>query len=273
MALLVAAPLICVSAGAIAVASLADLDEEESLTEGERMHLRECLSCARNKHPLNMAEIVVPATTLFKAGGLGLTIKSFNNTVVVYDLEQEGLAAHYGISVNDWITSINGTVVLNAVEVKQLIDDAISRGLNLHVAFMRRRTLPRFNITNKYENLGATFRDEAGGVGVLVSQLDPCGHLAQCGLQQGDIILSINGDSVEDHESLAARLFKKPMFKSSKKPRFIQLVIMTSPAAAEDRRSVPAERSLLRPRANVWNQGCQGDTPSANPPPAYGYAA
>jgi len=138
------------------------------------------------------------------------------------------------------------------------------------VAFMRRRTLPRFDVTNKYENLGATLRDEAGGFGVLVSQLDPRGHLAQCGLQQGDVILSINGDSVEDHEVLAARLFKKPMFKSSKKPRFIQLVIMTSPATTEDRHAcVPAERSLLRPRANDWNQGRRGDTPSADHPPAY----
>jgi membrane-associated protease RseP (regulator of RpoE activity) len=160
-------------------------------------------------------------------GFLGVSVNEQNGAVTVQNVVSGGPADKAGVKNGDVITAVDGTAVHTAQDLTQALNGK-KAGDNVTLTVQRSGTSQQLQVT--LGSRGANSRAAGSGRGVLgvtvqtatdadkqqwkltttdgalISAVQPGSGAATAGLQQGDLITSVNGTTVKNVADLTAAL-------------------------------------------------------------------
>ncbi|XP_067842717.1 Na(+)/H(+) exchange regulatory cofactor NHE-RF3 [Heptranchias perlo] len=167
--------------------------------------------------------------------GFGFSLKSIQGVAGLYmtEISPSGAASNAGVQLNDRMVELNGENVENFTHdqmvtkmkasgnniVLLLVDEASdkyfkSKMIKVVASMASVKGLPHkpriAEITKGPEGYGFYLRVEQGRQGHYIREIDPNSPAEISGLVDGDILVAVNGDSVDhlDHESLVDKIRK-----------------------------------------------------------------
>jgi serine protease Do len=151
-----------------------------------------------------------------------LVLKTARGALVA-EPEADGPAAKAGVEAGDVITAINGVEVADTRDVARTIS-GMAPGTSVKLTVMRSGQERTLNVTlgklpderqanatpssplprdTNMARLGLTVAAQAGGNGVIVTNVDPAGIAAEQGFKTGDVILEVAGKKVANPADLS----------------------------------------------------------------------
>ena len=145
---------------------------------------------------------------------------------LVSEPEVNGPAAKAGVEAGDVITAISGKEVVDARDVARTISN-MAPGTSVKLTIMRSGQEKSLNVTlgklpderqanlapnapaprgTNMAELGVTVAPQAGGNGVIVTNVDPDGIAAEHGFKTGDVILEVAGKKIGNPGDLSAAI-------------------------------------------------------------------
>ena len=138
-------------------------------------------------------------------GHLGMTLCNHPLGVLISEVNESDKAWNAGLRQGDVIISINGELVTGHRQAASLMFEQSTLKLEFYEAvscerFLVRRRKPSIIVSfhPKEGYLGLTISRHP--LGLLVVDTDPCDLAHAAGLRVGDVIVTVNGEAVNDHQ-------------------------------------------------------------------------